>query len=130
MATVRDVAKRAGVSPATVSRTMGGEVSVSPELRERVLAAARELGYRPNSMAQSLRRGQSRIVALLVGDIEQSHFSALTKQVQLELAGRGLELMLHDLAHREERLAQFLEAAPHMHLRGIVLASSDVIGPR
>ena len=69
MTTVRDVARRAGVSPATVSRAMNTSVPVSPELRARVMKAAQELGYRPNSSAQSLRRGKSRTVALLVGDI-------------------------------------------------------------
>lgn len=128
MATVRDVAKKAGVSPATVSRAMGTSVSVSPELREKVTNAARELGYRPNATAQSLRRGQSKTVALLVGDIEQSHFSALTKHVQSELVSRGRDLMLHNLAHREDLLTHFLEEAPRMQLCGIILASSDVIG--
>jgi DNA-binding LacI/PurR family transcriptional regulator len=109
---------------------MGTNVSVSPELRERVAKAARELGYRPNSTAQSLRRGQSKTVALLVGDIEQSHFSALTKHVQSELVSRGRDLMLHNLAHREDLLSHFLEEAPRMQLGGIILASSDVIGAR
>ena len=125
--TVREVAQRAGVSVATVSRAMNTSVPVSPELRERVMEAARELGYKPNSTAQSLRRGKSKTVALLVGDIEQSHFSALTKNIQLELVARGLDLMLHNLSHREELLTHFLEEAPRMPLCGVVLASSDRI---
>ncbi|MCP1337154.1 LacI family DNA-binding transcriptional regulator [Futiania mangrovi] len=125
--TVRDVAKRAGVSPATVSRALGDKAVVSPELRQRVQDAANALGYRPNAFARGLREGRSRIVALLVGDIEQSHFSSLTKHVQKELSAVGTDLLLHDLEHREDRLMHILRQAPALQLNGIVLASSDTI---
>lgn len=123
--TVRDVARRAGVSPATVSRALGNQTAVSPDLRQRVLDAANELGYRPNAMARGLRQGRSNVVALLVGDIEQSHFSSLTKHVQAALAASGTDLMLHNLEHREERLTRILRQAPALQLNGIVLAASD-----
>lgn len=122
-----DVARAAGVSPATVSRVLNGSNSVSVEMRERVLIAVKDLDFRPNQMAQGLRKGQANAVALLVGDIEQTHFSALTKQLQSALEVIGLDLVLFNLGHSESRLVEFLQRAPAMRLRGIVVALSDAI---
>ncbi|MCC7272742.1 MAG: LacI family DNA-binding transcriptional regulator [Alphaproteobacteria bacterium] len=127
MATVLDVARRAGVSSATVSRVLSGHGNVGAETRERVLQAVRDLDFQPNRFAQGLRRGRGNTVALLVGDIEQSVYSALTKHLQVALGEIGLDLMLYNLDHSAERLRTILEAAPAMGLRGVALASTDVI---
>jgi DNA-binding LacI/PurR family transcriptional regulator len=125
--TVVDVAQRAGVSPTTVSRVLLRRDIVTAETRARVLAAVEALGYQPNPMAQGLRMGRGRSVALLVGDIEQSVYSALTKHVQAALEAIGLELLLFNLGHRQDRLRGLLERAAALRLRGICIASSDVI---
>lgn len=125
MKTVSDVAQHAGVSPATVSRVLNGNTTVSVEMRNKVLESARQLGYRPNSMAQGLRKGRSNTVALLVGDIAQRHFAELTLHVQSELEAAGMDLLLYNLGHSPERLQDFLGRAPSMKLRGLVLAISD-----
>lgn len=127
MATVFDVAQRAGVSPTTVSRVLLGRNIVTPEKRARVLEAAEALGYQPNPMAQGLRLGRGRSVAMLVGDIEQNVYSALTKHVQAELEAVGLDLLLFNLGHREDRLRRLLERAIALRMHGICIASSDVI---
>lgn len=127
MTTVLDVARRAGVSSATVSRVLSGKGNVGEEARERVLAAVRDLDFQPNRMAQGLRRGRGNAVGLLVGDIEQNVYSALTKHVQKALGEIGLDLMLYNLDHSADRLRAILEAAPSMGLRGVALASTDVI---
>ena len=125
MTTVLDVAKRAGVSSATVSRVLNGRESVNSAARERVLAAALELGFQPNRMAQGLRSGRGRSVALLVGDIEQNLYSALTKHVQAALGQIGLDVLLYNLNHSAERLRSFLSLAPSLGLRGLCLATTD-----
>mgnify|MGYP003346646781 CR=1 FL=1 len=130
MATVFDVAQRAGVSATTVSRVLLGRNIVTPEKRARVLEAAAALGYQPNPMAQGLRTGRGHSVALLVGDIEQNIYSALTKHVQAAFESIGLELLLFNLGHREDRLRGLLERAAALRLRGICIASSDVIPVR
>jgi len=127
MVTVVDVAQRAGVSPTTVSRVLLSPDIVSPGTRSRVLEAVEALGYQPNPMAQGLRMGRGRSVALLVGDIEQSVYSALTKHIQAALETIGLELLLFNLGHRQDRLRGLLERAAALRLRGICIASSDVI---
>ena len=127
MVSVVAVASHAGVSPATVSRVLAGRVPVSAETRARVLQAIEELGYRPNEVARSLRAGRGRAVALVTGDIEQGINAALAKNVQSELEALGLDLLLFNMGHREERLHHFLERAPSLGLRGLLLTSPHVI---
>jgi DNA-binding LacI/PurR family transcriptional regulator len=127
VATVIDVARQAGVSLATVSRVLNGNATVSEQLREKVDAAVRALEFRPNVMAQGLRRGHSNTVALLVGDIAQRHFAELTMHVQAAVEGIGASLMLSNLGHSAARLEAFLERAPSMRLRAVVIALSDTV---
>jgi DNA-binding LacI/PurR family transcriptional regulator len=106
---------------------LNGRATVNRESRERVTTSIAALGYSPNPMARGLRRGQSDTVALVVGDIAQTHFAELTMQVQSALQAKGLDLMLVNLGHRPDRLAQLFERAATMRLRGVVIALSDQI---
>lgn len=130
MVTVVDVAQHAGVSSATVSRVLSGRDPVALETRTRVLQAIEHLGYRPNYMAQSLRLGRGRSVALLTGDIEQGIYSALTKHIQAALEAIGRDLLLFNLSHREDRLRHLLQHATSLGLRGILIAAPHVIAIR
>src|SRR5687767_5766624 len=124
--TVIDVARQAGVSSATVSRVLNGNTTVTAEMRERVTAAVKRLDFRPNPMAQGLRKGQTNTVALLV-DIAQTHFAELTMQLQAALEENGIDLLLYNLGHSAKRLAEFLVRCVSMRLRGVVVALSDNI---
>jgi len=127
MVTVTQVAQKAGVSLATVSRVQNGNMTVAPEMRERVQAAIKALGYRPNPMAQSLRKGRSNTVALLVGDLAQRHFSELTLHMQSALEVVGMDLMLFNQGHSDLRLDDFFRRALTMSLRGVIIAMSDKV---
>ena len=127
MVSVVSVATHAGVSPATVSRVLAGRVPVATETRARVLKAIEQLGYRPNEVARSLRVGRGRSVALVTGDIEQGIYATLAKHVQGELEALGLDLVLFNLGHRQDRLRHFLERAPSLGLRGVLLSSPHVM---
>ena len=127
MATVIDVARQAGVSIATVSRVLNGNASVGSEMEERVRAAVKALDFRPNHIAQGLRKGQTNTVALLVGDIAQTHLAELTMQVQAALEKVGIHTLLFNAGHSEMRLADFLALALSMRLRGVAIALSDTI---
>ncbi len=74
MATIYDIAKKAGVSTATVSRALRGRSEVVAEVRERVMAAARELGYRPNRLAQALTAGKTNIFGMVMPEPEGNPF--------------------------------------------------------
>ena len=69
MATIKDVAHTAGVSVASVSRVFSNHESVSPQMREKVLAAAEEHSFRPNAMGRALRRTGTRTIGLVVSDL-------------------------------------------------------------
>ena len=93
MTTSYDVAERACVSPATVSRVFNG-TKVSPAKAEAVRAAAAALGFVPNGNARRLRMGSSQIIAVLIPDIENSFFTALTRGVTDIARAAGYSVML------------------------------------
>jgi DNA-binding LacI/PurR family transcriptional regulator len=94
MSTIAKVAKRAGVSPTTVSHVINHADRVSKSLRERVQQAIDELGYVPNRQAQSLRTGRTNVVAMLIPDILNSFYTALVKTAQLELEAAGIDMLI------------------------------------
>ena len=81
-ATIADVAGRAGVSVSTAARVLSGTGYASDDTRRIVLDAAKELGYVPNQIARSLRTRQTRMVGLLIGDVENSFYSMIAKNVE------------------------------------------------
>jgi DNA-binding LacI/PurR family transcriptional regulator len=126
MVNVLDVAERANVSSATVSRVLSGSPLVRAETRAKVMAAAEALGYQPNSFARNLRKGRGSSVALVTGDIEHGIYPGLAKHLQHELELVDLNLVLFNLGHQQERLRHLLEHAAAMGLRGLFLASADI----
>ncbi len=79
---IQDVARRAGVSSATVSRVLANKPHVSEEVRRRVLAAVEELGYQPSRVARSLRAQRSKIIGLIISDIQNPFFTSLVRAVE------------------------------------------------
>jgi LacI family transcriptional regulator len=83
MATLADVARRAGVSQATASRIINGSAKpVTEPLRARVLAAVEELQYVPNAHAQSLARSQRSAIGVIVHDVSDPYFAEITRGLQ------------------------------------------------
>jgi LacI family transcriptional regulator len=111
MSTLHDVAKRAGVSPMTVSRVVNGSDAVSPMLRERVERALAETGYMPNALARSLRAQRTDTIALLLPDMTNPFFTTLAHGVESAAREAGLTMILANTDEREDeeqRLAQML----------------------
>jgi DNA-binding LacI/PurR family transcriptional regulator len=92
--TIKDVARLAGVSPATVSNVLGGRRAVDAGLAERVRAAAAELGYEVHRAASQLRSGRTRIVAMLVPSLENPFFTALVAAMERCTRADGYELIV------------------------------------
>ena len=91
MATVADVAKQgAGVSVSTAARVLSGSGYASEETRRLVLEAAKELGYVPNQIARSLRTRQTKMLGLLIGDVENSFYSVDREERGVGREGRRL----------------------------------------
>ncbi|MFL6133017.1 MAG: LacI family DNA-binding transcriptional regulator [Nocardioidaceae bacterium] len=94
MATSNDVARHVGLSQATVSRALRGDASVTPKTRERVLAAARELGYVPHSAARTLVTRRSRAVGVVVADLSSPIYPVIVDSLQRRLDERGYRMIL------------------------------------
>lgn len=88
-ATLTDVARRAGVSPATVSRILNGTAKVADDKRQAVLAAISELNFAPNQMAQSLKHGRTMTIGIVVQDIASPFFDEILHGVDDGLKGTG-----------------------------------------
>src|SRR5450756_1901247 len=85
MTTIRDVARQAGVSIASVSRVVNGREGVGIEITERVRQAVSELGFQPNSVASSLKTARTHILACVIPDISNPFFPELVRAVELSL---------------------------------------------
>lgn len=94
MATVTDVAKLAGVSVSTAARVLSGRGYAAEETRRRVLEAAEELGYVPNQIARSLRTRRTRLIGLLIGDVENSFYSTIARNVESVARQAGYHVVL------------------------------------
>jgi len=104
-ATILDVAARAGVHAATVSRTINVPEKVAPETRHRVEAAVRELGFVPNRAARGLITGRTGNVAVIVPDITNPHFAALVRSVEKSARSADLQVLLVDTGeHPDEEV--------------------------
>lgn len=111
--TIHDVAERAGVSVATVSRVLTGSRPVSPELTRRVVRAAQQLGYRHNALARALRKGCTNTVGMVVPQTSNPFFTSFVESIErmLENAGRVLFLCdsREDLSVERRRVRALLD---------------------
>ena len=104
-ATILDVAARAGVHAATVSRTINVPEKVAPDTRRRVEAAVRELGFVPNRAARGLITGRTGNVAVIVPDITNPHFASLMRSVERSARQSDLQVLLVDTGeHPDEEV--------------------------
>jgi LacI family transcriptional regulator len=121
MATIYEVAERAGVSPATVSRVFNG-IPVSPSYAERVRAAAAELNFVPNRTARRLRARSSEVVALVIPDIENPFFTAMARGVEDAAMAAGFSVVLCNSDEHPEKEARYLQVALSESMAGVILA--------
>ena len=107
MVTIRDVAREAGVSTATVSRVLGRPDLVTPETRASVLAAIETLGYTPNAAAKSLRTLRSGKVLVTVPDIANPFFALILQGIESAALRAGYSVLLGDTQHDDKREQQY-----------------------
>ncbi len=101
--TMKDVARLAGVSIQTVSMVVNDKAVVSPETRDRILAAIDELGYRPQAVGRSLRTGSTRTIGLFVSDITNPFFARMADAVEDHAHRAGYNLILYNTHSDPER---------------------------
>jgi len=126
---IKDVAARAEVSSATVSRVLNGDPRVASARRERVLAAIEELGYQPNRVARSLRRRYTDTIGLVVSDIENPHFTQAVRVIEDAAYARGHRVLLCNTDETPSKQASYLEMLAAERVVGVILAAADAADP-
>ena len=129
MASIKDVARRAGVSVGTVSNVLNRPDLVSPATRERVQAAITELGFVRNESARQLRAGSSRTVGLVVLDIANPFFTDVARGVEDVVNAAGLALILCNSDDRPEKEAAHLAALAELQVQGVLITPTAELSP-
>jgi LacI family transcriptional regulator len=126
---IYEVAREAGVSSSTVSRVLGGRADlVAAATRERVVAAAKALGYRPNRMARGLATGRSNIVGVLVHDIRNRQLAQVLRGIDQAARQLGLLTMLCNTDYDAARATEYLAMLDDHQVAGVVLTGQDYAG--
>lgn len=128
MATIRDVAERAGVSRSTVSRHISGQGYVSPEAQLRIAAAISELGYVPNALARGLKTRRSGLIALLVPEIVNSFYTTITRGVEDVANKHGIHVIVGNSDEDAAKEREYVELMAAFHIDGVIVASASKTG--
>lgn len=126
MATIREVAKRANVSTATVSRVINEGSNVNKATKKRVKEAIDQLNYFPNDVARSLFKGRSKMIALFVPDINNPFFPELARAVEDVTNKHGYTFVLCNTDNEIDKQIDYLNALQQKSVDGIVIVSSSL----
>ena len=120
--TMLDVAERAGVSKASVSRFIGDDRALlSDAIALRIEQAISELGYRPNQMARGLKRGRTRLIGMLVADIRNPYSIAVMHGVETACRQHGYSLVVCNTDRDDEQERQHLAALRSYNIEGLIV---------
>jgi LacI family transcriptional regulator len=130
VATIRDVARRAGVSISTVSYVLTGERHIGPDTRQRVLEAVNALGYRGNFVARSLKTGRTMVLALIIPDILNPFFTLVARGAEDAAREWGYSLVLCNTTVDPDREEEYLQLAQSRRVDGLIyMPGSDRFHP-
>lgn len=123
MITIRDVARQAGVSVATVSRVLNNSALVSPDTREAVMKAVAQLGYRPNANAQALATQVSDTIGVVVMDVSDAFFGALVKAVDTVAQQHQKYVLIGNSYHEAEKERNAIEVLIRQRCSALIVHS-------
>lgn len=126
MITIKDVAEKAGVSVATVSRVLNETNNVRQSTRERVMAVIEQLGYKPNAIARSLSNRKSNIIALVVPTITNPFFPELARAVEDIAESKGYQVILCNTDDSREKLLKYIDSLSTQYIDGMVIDSHNL----
>ncbi len=124
--TIQDVAARAGVSTATVSRALAGSNVVSAKARARVMEAVTETGYTPNFAARNLRARRSMMILVVVPNVANPFFAEVMRGIDDELVTAGYDMIIGNLDNLVEREARYVKLAQSGQVDGVLIMSGRV----
>ncbi|WP_077963140.1 LacI family DNA-binding transcriptional regulator [Ensifer adhaerens] len=123
---IKDIAERAGVSVATVSRALSGSSLVTDETRERIHALARELNYRPNVSARNLRTRRSMSVLLVVRDVGNPFYLEILKGVEATARAAGYAVLMGNTENDPDREVEYFNMLRDGHADGMILMTGKL----
>ncbi len=124
--TIYDIAREAGVSPATVSRILTGTASVREEKRQQVLEAIRKYDFHPNAYARALTKNQNRIIALVVAHMDNSYYNSVYAACQAEAYRRGYVTILMDTSSKPENEVSVLNRIRELRPDAMILCGGRI----
>ncbi|MFN8411737.1 MAG: LacI family DNA-binding transcriptional regulator [Anaerolineales bacterium] len=125
MTSIKDVAKAAGVSTATVSRVIANNAPIKAETRERVLQAISQLNYRPNLIARSLRVQKSAKIGLVVSDIRNPFFTAIGRAVEDAAYEQGYSVLMCNTDENPEKEELYLNLLRDENVAGVIFSPTQ-----
>ena len=129
---LKDVAAEAGVSTSTVSLVLNDAPraqALAPETRERVIAAARELGYRPNYLARSLRGKRTYSLGILIPEISEGYTATVMSGIEPRVESAGYSYLMVSHLSREERLEESLRSLEDLGVEGLIIIGAPLKSP-
>jgi LacI family transcriptional regulator, fructose operon transcriptional repressor len=122
MTSIKDVAKKAGVSVATVSRVLANKPHVRPEIREQVLRVVKESGYRPSRIASSMRNQSSRIIGVMISDIRNPFFTAIARAIEDSANRQEMSIFLCNTDENHDKEELYLHTLLQERVAGVILS--------
>jgi len=128
MPSIKDVAKTAGVSTATVSRVLANNTRVTDETRQRVLDSIEQHSYRPNLIARSLRAQKSAKIGLVVSDIRNPFFTAISRAVEDAAYEQGYSVLMCNTDENPEKETLYINLLHDENVAGIIFSPTQQFG--
>ena len=126
MSSIREVAKRAEVSIATVSRVINNDPVVNPKTREKVLKVIEELKYEPNLLAKNFRRRESRMVVMVLPSMSNPYFSGIAKGAEAAVTERGYHVIIGTMESKKHVLETYIHLLKTNLAEGMIFVSSSI----
>ena len=126
MATIKDVAREAGLTVTTVSRVLNNRGYISDDARKRVYDAMDRLNYRPNEVARSLHKKTTNAIGLIVPYISHPYFAEMISSIEREAAGQGYRIFLCNTKGKKESEKEYLDICTSNRVAGVILFSGSL----
>lgn len=123
MATIKDVAKHAGVSVATVSRVINNRGYLGEEMRKRVNDSMKILDYTPNDLARSLHKQKSNVIGLIVPTVSHPFFGEVTRRIEYHAYEKGYKLMVCNSLRDRDKERDYIDMLKRSQVDGIIMGS-------
>ncbi|MBQ2576117.1 MAG: LacI family DNA-binding transcriptional regulator [Lachnospiraceae bacterium] len=126
MATIKDVAKEAGVAVETVSRVLNNRGYISEKTRNKVFNAMKALNYTPNAVAQGLSKKKLDTIAIIVPHIVHPYFAKVISQLEKEATKRNYKVIIYNSSGDERRESRVIQICQSNFISGVILFSTDI----